>query len=214
MRNEPNVMQDDSEHLYHHGDLWRALVQAGLAILHEQDVHALTLRAVARRAGVSHTAPYRHFADKDALLVAIAEDGFQRLSAGIHDVVASYTHDSTALLHQAARWYVHFVLDNPDHVRVMFSGYIKDFQRYPDLNRIADQSFDDLVQLILLMQRDGLLVTENPFQQAFAAWSMVHGLAMLLMEGCYPKRPDPQFAFDADLMTDSCVTILLQGMGS
>lgn len=211
MGSDPPIPPEDAPRPYHHGDLWHALVQAGVAILREEGVHALTLREVARRAGVSHTAPYRHFADKDALLAAIAEDGFQLLSNGLRDALATYDGDPGHLLHQAARWYVHFVLENPDHVRVMFSGLISDYERYPDLCHIADQSFDDLVAVSLVLQRDGLLAAGDPFQQGFAAWSMVHGLAMLLMEDRYPKHVDMRI--DADAMTGTCVTVLIQGMG-
>jgi AcrR family transcriptional regulator len=205
------ISPGDTPRPYHHGDLWQALVQAGLAILHEDGMHALTLREVARRAGVSHTAPYRHFADKEALLAAIAEDGFLRISNGLRAAVAEYDGDPIGLFRLAVRLYVHFVLENPDHVRVMFSGLVKDYERYPDLCRIADQSFDDLVALTLLLQRDGLLAEDDPFLQGFAAWSMVHGLAMLLMEEHYPKHVDMHN--DADIMTDACVTVLIQGMG-
>src|SRR5215467_776183 len=74
--------------LYHHGDLRAALIRAGLAILAEEGVQALTLRAAARRAGVSHNAPYRHFADKEALLAAIAEEGFIDLAARVEEARA------------------------------------------------------------------------------------------------------------------------------
>src|SRR5215467_12607566 len=76
------------QHLYHHGDLRAALIRAGLAILAEEGVQALTLRAAARRAGVSHNAPYRHFADKEALLAAIAEEGFIDLAARVEEARA------------------------------------------------------------------------------------------------------------------------------
>ena len=79
---------------YHHGNLRNALIVASMAILAEEGAAALTLRKAARKAGVSHAAPYRHFADKDALLAAIAEEGFQRLSAMIETAVAPPPPDS------------------------------------------------------------------------------------------------------------------------
>ena len=68
---------------YHHGDLRQALIDGAIALIAEQDISSLSLREVARRVGVSHAAPYRHFADKEALLAAVAEEGFIRLTASM-----------------------------------------------------------------------------------------------------------------------------------
>src|SRR5690349_14111931 len=76
---------------YHHGDLRQALIQSALQLLRDEGPEALTLRAVARAAGVSQTAPYRHFADRRALVGAVAEDGFRRLKQAMHDAVAGGT---------------------------------------------------------------------------------------------------------------------------
>ncbi|HKD77897.1 MAG TPA: TetR/AcrR family transcriptional regulator [Ktedonobacterales bacterium] len=210
MEDEPQITVQDHSKPYHHGDLWRALVQAGIEILHEEGVHALTLRAVARRAGVSHAAPYRHFADKDELLSAIAEDGYQRLIAGLEDVLSHDYDDAGTLLQVAGRRYVHFILDNPDHVRVMFSGLLGDYEKYPGLENAANQAFALLMEMIARCQRIGGLIPGDPAQQGLAAWSMVHGLASLLMENCFP--PSMQDHIDVDQMTDFCVAIFCRGL--
>ena len=86
---------------YHHGDLRNALIQAGLAILAEEGTHALSLRAAARRSGVSHAAPYRHFADKEALLAAIAEQGFNTLAASVRAAIVRFPDSPAAQLEEA-----------------------------------------------------------------------------------------------------------------
>jgi AcrR family transcriptional regulator len=213
MKNTDDTLRSqaqDQEKPYHHGDLWHALVQSGIEILHEEGLHALTLRAVARRAGVSHAAPYRHFTDKDALLAAIAEDGYRRLADGLAEVLASADADAYQLLRDAGRRYVHFVLENPDHVRVMFSGLFGDYDKYPGLCEASNQAFALLVEIITRLQHADGLEAGNPFQQSLAAWSMVHGLATLLMENSFP--PELRESIDVDTLTDFCASVVFRGL--
>src|SRR5437016_14394769 len=94
---------------YHHGDLRNALIQAGLELLSEGGAATLDLRKVARKAGVSHSAPYRHFTDKQALIAAINEEGYYRLAERIQVTRREVSDDDAfAQLHAIARAYVHF----------------------------------------------------------------------------------------------------------
>src|SRR5713101_5210209 len=93
---------------YHHGDLRYALIQAGLELLSEGGAAALELRKVARRAGVSHAAPYRHFADKQTLVAAINEEGFRRLAERIRSTLREAPDDPFEQLQAIARAYVQF----------------------------------------------------------------------------------------------------------
>ena len=166
---------------YHHGDLRRALLDSALAIIEEQDISALSLRQVARRTGVSHTAPYRHFADKEALLAAVAEEGFQEFSRYLERARDA---ESTPLkqLHATGNAYVEYALRYPTHYRVMFGSYCADADALPSLTTTANQSFQILVGIIEAGQAKEEIKTGEPRLLALANWSLVHGLAMLLLD--------------------------------
>lgn len=159
---------------YHHGDLRRALVSAALELLREGGAEAATLRASARRAGVSAMAPYRHFPDKRSLLAAVASYGFgvfrDRLAAA--DATAS---GPDALVVQGVA-YVLFAWEEPALFRLMFgAAQPPDF---PELHRVADEAY------AVLAGRVAATVDEGDREDlALAAWSVVHGLACLLVDG-------------------------------
>lgn len=171
---------------YHHGDLRQALINAALELVVEKDIGSLSLREVARRVGVSHTAPYRHFADKDALLAAVAEEGFGLLSRTLTEAMQQ-PNDPLKQLQACGVAYVRYALEHSSHYRVMFGAYgASSGQRYPTLADAAMQAFMVLVEGIIAGQEAGVIRLEDPKQLAWAAWSLVHGLAMLLIDGQIP----------------------------
>ena len=151
---------------YHHGDLRAALLDAGLALVEEDGLEGLSLRGVARRAGVSHAAPYHHFSDKAALLSAIAARGFDALDRDIRERRAGAPADR---LQSAAVAYVGFAVEHPELFRLMFSGSVSP-EADPELHAAASRAYAHIT---------GPLGDEAP---AVAAWSLVHGLAMLLLD--------------------------------
>lgn len=155
---------DDS---YHHGDLRNALLEAGLDLLEREGLDALTLRGVARAAGVSHAAPYHHFDDKAALLAAIAERGFRALDREITERASGAVADR---LQTAAVTYVGFAVDHPELFRLMFSSAASPPDAPPELRAAARHAYGHII---------GVLDDEAA---AVAAWSIVHGLAMLLLD--------------------------------
>jgi AcrR family transcriptional regulator len=118
---------------YHHGDLKAALLESALDILRDQGLEALTLRAVARRAGVSQAAPYRHFADRRALVAAVAELGFREMQARMSDAMQPAGAGSQPGLRQVAVAYVRFGLENPAVYRVMFGPEVANTEDLPEL---------------------------------------------------------------------------------
>ena len=169
---------------YHHGNLREALVQAALALVEERGNPEFTLREVARRVGVTHAAPQRHFEDRAALVAAVAEEGFHGLRAHVERVARlTDARDPAQRLHALGVAYVQFAVENPAHFRVMFSAELVDKSRHPSLQAASRAMHDFLVRCIEEGQRQGFFVEGDPLELAFAAWSLVHGLAVLLVDG-------------------------------
>ncbi|MBC8077831.1 MAG: TetR/AcrR family transcriptional regulator [Chloroflexales bacterium] len=199
-----------SSRAYHHGDLRNALIAAGRALLSEEGVSGLDLRKVARRAGVSHAAPYRHFADKQALLAAIAEDGFQRLGSSIDAALAAADAAPRDQLMALGWAYTQFALENPAHMREMFSGLTIDRATYPSLYAASKHIFNRTITMIQSCQARGALAAGDPTYITLAAWSQIHGLAMLLLEDQIPEARGNRVM--AHELVRVCITTLYWGL--
>ena len=169
---------------YHHGDLRQALIEAALTLISEKNVESISLRDVARRVGVSHAAPYRHFADKDTLLAAVATEGFQLLHDALEEAAHNVRDHPLKQLQDIGIAYVHFALSHSSHYRLMFGAYRTTASQQPDnLAEAVENAFMVLVNAIIRGQKVGVMRADDPRQLAQAAWALVHGLAMLLMDG-------------------------------
>ena len=137
---------------YQHGNLREALVQAGLKLLSEGGVEGLSLRAAAQLAGVSHAAPYRHFKDKDALVAAIAEQGFRLLTASMRAELAVLDAGQAADPHQrlaaVGKGYVQFALQHPAYLRVIFGGVLAKDRTTPELKLAGNEAYETLRGLV------------------------------------------------------------------
>ncbi|MDR3462316.1 MAG: TetR/AcrR family transcriptional regulator [Beijerinckiaceae bacterium] len=172
----------ESKKNYHHGDLHEALLVAALEILEEGvDPKALTLREAARRAGVSAMAPYRHFADKDALLAGVAMIGFKRLAIAL-TAADSNPDPREALLGQGVA-YVTFAGDNPALFRLMFGHASPD--RSPELSETSFASYKILANRVA-----SLVSPDRVGEWTLLCWTTVHGLAMLALDGRLTRNPD------------------------
>jgi AcrR family transcriptional regulator len=167
---------------YHHGDLSRALLQAALRTIQREGVESVTLRGVGKDVGVSRTALYRHFADKSALLRAVAREGFRMLRATLVDAWERGGKGRPGF-EAMGEAYVRFAVENPSHYRVMFGASILGTAADPELEREGAAAFQALVDAIVEQQRDALIVNDHPMQLALYIWSLVHGIAMLAIDG-------------------------------
>lgn len=172
---------------YHHGDLRRALLDAALEQVREEGAAALSLREVARRAGVTHAAPYRHFASKEALVAAVAEEGFRTMR---ETLLAAMDPDAGPgeNLGRIGVAYVRFAVGHPSHFRVMYGAGQGDVASFPEMAEAGRGAFEVLVQTVEAGVRAGELRDEPIPSLSLAAWSIVHGLASLLVEGKLPPE--------------------------
>jgi AcrR family transcriptional regulator len=165
-----------SRHRYHHGDLRRALTDAALALVGERGPKGFSLTEVARRAGVSAAAPYRHFTDKADLLATVATLGFRQLRAALEAVPEGG--DERERLVRMGRCYVRWALDHPDFYLVMFGSDSKQ-PEHTELVRAAEDAFRVLLDAISAAGSSGVLHVEDPHRWAGSLWSVVHGTATL-----------------------------------
>ena len=166
---------------YHHGDLRAALIAEGLRLVEDKGADALSLREVARGVGVSATAVYRHFPDKRALMTALADEGVRRLAAAQAAAAEQAPTLPEAFL-ATGRTYVRFALDNPGLFRTTFT--------YPGIDG-PDPANDSAA---FLLHSHALALVDGDEQRARAlalhAWALVHGLAMLILDGRVPDDPE------------------------
>jgi AcrR family transcriptional regulator len=169
---------------YHHGDLRAALLDAALAIITRDGAAAVTLRGVARHAGVSAMAPYHHFADRAALVAAVAEAGFERLYTEKLAALAAAPADPRSALVAGSRAYVAFILDNPELYRLMKGPELADRAAHPALAAAAAKPAAKLAALIAELGP----LTVSTGTAARMLWAFVHGLGLLAIDGYLGER--------------------------
>jgi AcrR family transcriptional regulator len=196
---------------YHHRDLRNALIQAGLEILAEDGASALDLRKVARKAGVSHTAPYRHFADKQTLVAAIIEIGFQHLTKQIKLTLQNTPINVEAQLEGLAHGYVSFAQTNPWLMREMFSGLTIERRAFPDVHETAKTVYQLFVDVVKEGQVQGRIREGDPGELASVIWSMLHGMAILIIEN--QTHPYTDTTEGVERMIHMCIQMLYEGLG-
>lgn len=185
---------------YHHPDLREAMIRVAQELLESEGPSSWTVRAAARIAGVSSGAPYRHFADKDTLLAAVAARGFDELRAELTARLELSAEDPLARFEALGETYVRFALARPGRYQIMFGRDILNRQLHPELCAAADRAFASLLAEVERAQQAGLLRTDqNAPALAAGAWAVVHGLADLLLSGRLNEIADDPMELTAQL---------------
>ena len=191
---------------YHHGDLRSTLLNAANVLLKETGIEGLSLRKLADKVGVSRTAPYHHFKDKNQLLCAIAEQGFvqwQQDAANIFNQTGLSPKDK---YRQFFHGYISYAADNPELYDLMFGRTIwKQNSATNELRNAAYPSFNHQVEMTKKWQSQGLMPKdENTLRLSQVTWGTMHGIARLLIDGIYADRSH------IDEMCDCAVNLFTQ----
>ena len=183
------------ERPYHHGDLRRAIVKAALEILRETQSLEFSLRELARRAGVSHNAPYKHFADKRELLAAVSAAGFEMLANRMACEIAGFRRPREQLF-AMLRAYIDHGVENPALYSLMFGAYLGGPNRSrPTIELVEAEKAKSLLAGVIVAGGLGCAIPDAPRNERkiagaiLACWSLVHGLTLLLADGLVgPKK--------------------------
>jgi len=167
---------------YHHGSLHRALIDEALRTIDKLGVEGLTLRGVGEALGVSRTALYRHFSNKQALVDAVAREGFRTLRLALLDAWERNGRGESGF-QAMGEAYLQFAVAHPSHYRVMFGRFVESCARDPELVDEAQAAFQALVDALVDQQRDGRVRGDDPVMLARFVWSITHGIAMLVIDG-------------------------------
>jgi AcrR family transcriptional regulator len=202
------------ERPYHHGDLRRAIVRAALEILRETQSLEFSLRELARRAGVSHNAPYKHFADKRELLAAVSAAGFEMLTKRMASDIAGRV-DAREQLFAMLRAYIAHGVENPALYSLMFGGYLSgpDHGR-PAIELAEAEKTKHLLAGVIVAGGLGRAIPHTSRNERkiagaiLACWSLVHGLTLLLAEGLVGPREK------SGALADRLVQGLLDGLAT
>jgi len=172
---------------YHHGDLQSSLITAATAMINELGVEKLSLRKLAEQVGVSRTAAYHHFKDKNDLLSAIAAQGFKAWQKKSEQIFNDETITARQKYQRFVHAYVNFATDNPSLYELMFGSTLwKNNTSSQALKDVAYPSFQYQLDMTKLWQQQGLLNNqENTLRVAQVTWATLHGLARLLIDGIY-----------------------------
>jgi AcrR family transcriptional regulator len=221
-RDEEAMAVSDPRRRYHHGHLRRALLDSALHVLSKEGLAGLTLRSVARHAGVSEAAPYHHFSSKAGLVEALVAETFDQLAQALRE--AAQVTEGTPLEKLLAMGvaYVRFAVEHRASFQVLFRPELRQLLRpqsdadgieHSPIDQAGRSAFQVLLGAIVACQQAGMVGAGDPLPLALTAWATVHGLAQLLLDGAVgaemiPSGTSPSASHLASLVT----AILARGL--
>ena len=195
---------------YHHGDLRRVLIETALGVIRDEGIRGITLRKIARLAGVSHAAPAHHFKDLSGLLAAVAEKGFDDLFLALTVAIdAADTDDPLVRFKAAGMAYVAFAAAEPASIKAMFHPLLADRRSYPSLEVASRRPFDLLLSSVADCQQAGMLKAMDSRAAALFAWCTVHGLSALITDGHLKGKG---FDDNPELLADNLTGLIFSGL--
>jgi AcrR family transcriptional regulator len=190
---------------YHHGALREELLNACVRLIEAEGIGAVSLRRVAREAGVSPAAPYHHFPDRAALLAAISVRGFEQLTERLRAALADRNEPRAAVV-ALARAYVAFARERKGYFQLMFRPELSQPEKHPDARAAGDAAFAVLTDVVAGLE------SSDPEALAVSLWAFVHGLAALALDGQLDHRGD-ELGTDANALTARAIRLLDSMLG-
>lgn len=195
-------MTDKQHKKYHHGSLKEELLDVALEMIEKEGFKTLSLRNIAKKAGVSHAAPYHHFSGKNDLLAAVAHKGFGILSKDVANIIDT-EEDGPMRIKKMAFSYIIFGYNHPQLYRLMFSYGTKLLLKTDELKQSSLSAFNLLIESLYFS--DNQIDVENV---AMACWAMVHGLVMLLIDDQIEIKPSE----DINIKIEQALEIMWNGV--
>lgn len=188
---------------YHHGNLREAILEASLDWIKKNGVDSLSLREIAKKLGVTHSAPNKHFPKKEVLLATLIEQGFIEFKSYLESSgVEMETKPKEAFIRMGLG-YIRFANKNPEIYRLMFSHTIVNFMEYPGMLKAGQEAFDVLHNSVRLLQSKNVVRQGNSLEIAYMIWSFTHGFVLLSQDGKLKgvqTEMDTQSKSEEDLM--------------
>jgi AcrR family transcriptional regulator len=166
------------------------LILAGAELLKTTSLEEISLRKVAAKAGVSHVAMYHHFENKNALFSAIAEIGFQKYFDSYQKELQRTNQDFIGRYRALGWTYFQFIMTNQQFARIMFGGVGMDVKLHPALSAVSRRTYRQLHEIIRSGQKLGFIKPGNAREKTLASWAIIHGVAMLYLEGRLQMKKD------------------------
>jgi AcrR family transcriptional regulator len=206
-------MSPKKRRTYHHGSLRDSLISEAIEVLTERSGTNFTMRELASKLGVSHSASYRHFKDKDFLLAAIATEGFKKMGEAQKRALELPKGRSspTERLKLLGMTYIQFAFTHPAHFRVMFGAELSDKTKYPELAKAAEATFQPVVDESRSCQEHGKLRKGDPNELALILWSTVHGLSMLNIDGQI-QLTGKDYHLNAEALASDLADTIIKGL--
>jgi AcrR family transcriptional regulator len=182
-------------------DVRARVLTAAVALIDRVGLAGVSMREVARAAGVSHQAPYHYFADREAIFAALAEDGFKILAERLERVTVLGVPAVDRFV-EAGQAYVEFAFDHPALFRIMFRPDMVTMERFPEVKACGDRAFQTVPALVQACIAEGLPADPSVEALVVLAWSIPHGLACLLLDGPLAKKFPDMLAHREELTRD------------
>lgn len=186
-----------------------ALKNAALRLIARRGVAAFRLRDAAREAGVSHAAPYRHFAGRGALLAAIAEDGFRDLHAALAAARESHRQDPMAAFLMTGSAFIFFAVSHPAHFRVMYGADSPDRARFPEIHELDMACRQEAIDALEIGQKAGLLRQGDARELSVILFAILYGAAGAYLDGQLARVGFPEK--EAEALMEKAAWIILEG---